>query len=217
MKLCGFVCAVKDLIWLLFYLSVVSPIHNYCHERFGFITYVFLLVFWDHKEMQALSFIFTSNLNVSAICRRWRYVACMLCGLFIPQTFPFWALNYPLSTLYFPPLTVREHRFLTIIYKHVPRLFSRENCANNHILCISQADWKKNHVYFLLLQYSDIFSVIIKIALWKTPEICRATVIMLLGPLIFINTLGNFWWHMPEWNSFSVTSTLLSIYMHIDT
>lgn len=40
-------------------------------------------------------------------------------------------------------LTVQEHRFLTIIYKHGQKLFSREDCANNHIACISQADWKK--------------------------------------------------------------------------
>lgn len=57
LRFCGFVCAVTDIIWLLFYLSVLTPVHNYCHERFGFITYVFLLVFWDHKEMQALFYI----------------------------------------------------------------------------------------------------------------------------------------------------------------
>lgn len=62
---------------------------DYCHKTFGFTTYVFLLVSRDHNEMQALSFIFTFDHNVSAICPMCRYTVCMLCGVFILQAFSF--------------------------------------------------------------------------------------------------------------------------------
>lgn len=145
------------------------------------------------------------------------YVAGVLCGLFIPVKFPFWAWSYSLTTLYFSPLTVQEHRFLTIIYKHVPKLFSGEDCANNHSLCISQADWKKKSLFSSARVQWYFFSNHKNCIMKKNPEIFTATLIMLLGPLIFINTSGNFWWRLPEWNSFPVKSTLWSVHTHIDT
>lgn len=72
--------------------------------------------------MRALSFRFTSNQNVSAICPMCRYAVCMLCEVFVLQEFTFWTLNQLLSGFSLSPLTVQEHRFLTVVFKCASKL-----------------------------------------------------------------------------------------------
>lgn len=154
-------------------------------------------------KYRALSSIFTSDHNMSAICPMCRYAVCMLCEVFVLQKFTIWTLNHLLSVFYTTLLTVKEHKFLTVIFKFAPKLHSRVGCVNNSTVCISQVDLLRNYVwlqsffFFFCLSTVRFFqqSLIVKFIKNELVDY-TLTVVMLLGPLIFTHTISDCWWHI---------------------